>query len=91
MHKQVTNSRLGERLLELGVGTLNHVPYETNVSRYDAVEPFHQLWQTSPHRKRLASIQDDVGKISGERSYDRIISIAVLELSGSQIVNTVLG
>ena len=79
MHRQVLGSGRDERILELGAGTLNHVPYEKSASVYDVVEPFHQLWENSPNRNRVTSIYKDISEIGKDNSYDRIISVAVLE------------
>jgi hypothetical protein len=45
MHRQVSKKFFpGNRVLEIGAGTLNHLRYETpNV--YDVVEPFEELVQ----------------------------------------------
>jgi hypothetical protein len=80
MHRGVARGRSeGERLLEIGAGTLNHVPYERNVSVYDAVEPWQSLWQDSPNRDAVQHLYADVAEVDYANRYDRIISIAVLE------------
>jgi len=79
MHRRVATGGPGRRIMELGAGTLNHVPYETNFSVYDVVEPFRELWESSPYRQRVTSIHLDVSEIPSKASYDQIISIAVLE------------
>src|ERR1700734_2191999 len=77
MHKQVCGGS-GE-VLELGAGTLNHVPFEKNVDAYDVVEPFRQLWQDSPRLSSVRQVYGDVMEIPDTRRYDRILSVAVLE------------
>jgi len=65
--------------LELGAGNLNQLPYEPYSQPYDIVEPFRELYESSPHRERIRNIYDDIARIPSEHSYDRITSIAVLE------------
>ena len=79
MHRQVLGTGQEDRLLELGAGTLNHVAYEKKTSVYDVVEPFQQLWENSPNRDKVGAIYRDISDIPGNHSYDRIISVAVLE------------
>lgn len=65
-------------LLELGAGTLNHVKYESGATVYDIVEPSEYLLD----RKRLARLRNIYlwsEDIKVTRSYDRIVSVAVLE------------
>jgi len=84
MHHRVAESGKVNRsedseTLELGAGTLNHLPYENSLSNYDIVEPMSFLFQNNDS---LSSIRDnyaDISDISGANKYDRIISIAVLE------------
>jgi len=78
MHARVAQQR-GGPILELGAGTLNHLRYEPPDEAYDVVEPFHELFNGRPEAMRIRSFFDDVGDIPPERSYRRIISIAVLE------------
>ena len=80
MHRQVSaRRRRGERLLEIGAGTLNHVAYEKEVSRYEVIEPFESLWLNSPDRPKVDAVYRDIADIPESSRYDRIISIAVLE------------
>jgi SAM-dependent methyltransferase len=79
MHRQVAGSEQGERVLEIGAGTLNHVAYERNPSEYDVVEPFRELWENSSNRKKVTAIYSDISEVPADRRYDRIISVAVLE------------
>ena len=48
MHRQVAASTAGQRVLELGAGTLNHRPYEADSLTYDIVEPFAALYESVP-------------------------------------------
>ncbi len=77
MHKKVAGCN-GE-LLEIGAGTLNHLPYEGNLKAYDIVEPFHELYRTSPHISLVRNFYDDIAEVPLDHLYDRIISVAVLE------------
>jgi hypothetical protein len=53
MHRRVAEGITGGNLLEIGAGNLNHVPYLPGTSTYDAVEPFHELWEDSQYRSRV--------------------------------------
>jgi SAM-dependent methyltransferase len=79
MHRGVAGGAPGGRLLELGAGTLNHVPYERNVAVYDAVEPWQSLWQDSPNLTAVNHLYNDLAEIEESNRYDRIVSVAVLE------------
>ena len=79
MHKQVADPRHEGSILEIGAGTLNHVPYEAAVGAYDVVEPFQELYGGSPHKERVRRFYDDMNEVPVSESYDRIISVAVLE------------
>jgi Methyltransferase domain len=80
MHREVSaRQRAGERLLEIGAGTLNHIPYETSFLSYEVVEPYEALWLNSPYRQRINAIYRDFSEVAESGRYDRIISIAVLE------------
>ena len=78
MHVRVAGLT-GGPILELGAGTLNHLRYESPDDAYDVVEPFHALFAGRPETERVRSFFDDVGDIPPDRSYHRIVSIAVLE------------
>jgi len=79
MHRTVAAAPAGTAVLELGAGNLNHVPYEKQVAVYDAVEPMTVLWKESASRSLIRRIYGDISAIEPGRSYDRIISVAVLE------------
>jgi len=78
-HKKVADPRNQGDILEIGAGTLNHVPYESGIPSYDCVEPFRELLAGSPHLGRVRCIYDDVEEIPAGQLYSRVISIAVLE------------
>jgi hypothetical protein len=65
--------------LEIGAGTLNHLPYEPNTTPYDIVEPLLSLYEPSEQIGRIRNIYKDIAQISRSEKYDRIISIATLE------------
>ncbi len=78
MHRAVAEDAGDGRLLELGAGSFNHVPYEkTHV--YDAVEPFAELGADSPHRDSVRTVYRSIAEVPQDACYDRIISVAVLE------------
>jgi hypothetical protein len=84
MHKKVARDTIGTQhsnkaTLEIGAGTLNQLPYETNSQPYDIVEPFTNLYRNSLHLHRIRNIYKDISDVPSEYSYDRITSIAVLE------------
>lgn len=65
--------------LEIGAGTLNHIPYERQIHPYDIVEPNTKLFRESPEFSRVRHAYDNIFAVEGEKLYRRIISIAVLE------------
>jgi hypothetical protein len=82
MHKKVAQDvRPGTRkaTLEIGAGTLNHLPYERESTPYDIVEPFEFLFEASPNLNRVRTIYRDIAEISRSARYKRIISIATFE------------
>ena len=81
MHDQVAApSRMGESILEIGAGTLNHLRFEEKFSQYDIVEPYKYLFEDNPDAKNIGTIYNDLRSIKGDTGkYDRIFSIAVLE------------
>jgi hypothetical protein len=80
MHRLVAADHAADkRTLEIGAGTLNHLPYESDVAHYDIVEPFEYLFETSPARDRITNIYSDISAIPSGAEFDRIISIATFE------------
>jgi len=79
MHRQIRASDRTKRLLEIGAGTLNHVRYETNIGRYDVIEPFCELYASSPDIGQICSFYSDIAEIPDTARFDRIVSVAVLE------------
>ncbi|NNL64722.1 MAG: class I SAM-dependent methyltransferase [Myxococcales bacterium] len=65
--------------LELGAGTLNHLPYEAAEGDYDVVEPMASLLDGSPALARVRDRFSSLHEIDPARRYRRIVSVAVLE------------
>ncbi|MBF0619274.1 MAG: class I SAM-dependent methyltransferase [Candidatus Omnitrophica bacterium] len=66
--------------LEIGAGTLNHLPYENNVRVYDAIEPNEALVKALPERRgKVRDCYRDIFEVPSGRSYGRVISIATFE------------
>ena len=81
MHRQVaaTAPNTPHTILELGAGSLNHLPWEKGYQRYDVVEPFRALYESSPHRVSVHQVYAALSDVPPNQRYDRIISTAVLE------------
>ncbi len=79
MHRQVMAQVKGKRFLEIGGGTLNHVPYMNEVASdyYDVVEPAKFLYENSPNKTRIRHFYNDINECSDK--YDSIFSIAAME------------
>jgi hypothetical protein len=65
--------------LEIGAGTLNHLPYEPEAEPYDVVEPFAELYSDSPRLGRVRRVYADIADIDPSIRYDRIVTIAAFE------------
>ena len=82
MHGEVAAAGVAGPVLELGAGTLNHVPHESRFLKewgYDVVEPQRHLYEDSPHRGVVRDAFDDIADVPADRRYARIVSVAVLE------------
>lgn len=83
MHRQVAKDvNAGDAntsTLEIGAGTLNHLPYQPIGGQYDIVEPFSEFYQSSDLLVRINNIYEDIRDVPADRKYDRIISIATFE------------
>ena len=82
MHRQAARrSELppAHRLLEIGAGTLNHLPYEPPEAIYDAIEPTTEMYDDKDGRDRIRHFYRDIAEIESGNRYDRIVSIATLE------------
>ena len=52
-HKIISKTNFkSDKILEIGAGTLNHLKYEKNISLYDVVEPFKNLFINSDEKKK---------------------------------------
>jgi len=78
-HRKVAGLKDRESILEIGAGSLNHVPYESGVRIYDCVEPFPELFENSPHLQKIRNLYTDIKEVPEATCYQRIISLAVLE------------
>lgn len=78
MHRQVAR-KSGGPILELGAGTLNHIRFESGSGPYDVVEPFKALYEGRSEAAKVRNFFDRAQDVPADRSYRRIISIAVLE------------
>jgi hypothetical protein len=79
MHRKVAGSAPSGPVLELGAGTLNHLPYEEGAAPYDIVEPFTYLYEGHPGLKKIRTVYADIRDVPPAARYQRIISVAVLE------------
>lgn len=82
MHRKVAaNVKQGapRSTLELGAGTLNQLPYEPRSNPYDIVEPFRDLYQSSPYLDRIRNLYHDISEVPADAKYQRVTSVAVLE------------
>ena len=82
MHARVAAGGVAGPVLEVGAGTLNHVPHESKFLGewgYDVVEPQAHLYADSPHRAVVRDAYADLADVPADRRYARVISVAVLE------------
>lgn len=83
LHKRVAadvqTDRSPRATLEIGAGTLNHLPYEPEIGPYDIVEPFRELYEGVGDLPRIRAIYEDISEIPPSVRYDRITSIATFE------------
>ena len=67
-------------ILELGAGNLDHVKYE-NFFRYDVVEPEKRYYiKNKKALKKVNKIYRSIFSIPNNKSYDKIIAIATLDV-----------
>ena len=78
-HQKIAECSLRGDILEIGSGSLNHIPFEQAYRNYDCIEPFEDLYVESPQLKTIRQIFRDIVEVPSGRSYSRIISFAVLE------------
>jgi hypothetical protein len=83
MHRRIARdaqeSNRSLSTLEIGAGTLNHLPYEPHNAVYDIVEPARHGFEDSPLLSRVRTTYGDIKEVQPETRYDRIISIASFE------------
>jgi hypothetical protein len=82
MHKKVAEDVIPgpqKSTLEIGAGTLNHLSYEPQAVVYDIVEPFSDLYQSSPNLNRVRNVYSNIAQIPNGVRYERITSIATFE------------
>jgi len=81
MHKKVAGDarQTPKATLELGAGNLNQLPYEPRSGPYDIVEPFRELFESSPNLERVRNVYHDISEVPANARYQRITSVAVLE------------
>ena len=79
MHHKIAHGQKTGNILELGAGSLNHVPYEDAAHDYDCIEPFSELYENSRFLGRIRNIYNALEEVPSGAHYDRIISVAVLE------------
>lgn len=83
----------GLSTLEVGAGSLNQLKFEKGLSsRYDVVEPYSLLLQTSPGRLEIDDVYPDISDIPEYVKYDRITSIACFEhiLNLPEVVESII-
>lgn len=84
MHKKVAHDVAGrpeikKSTLEIGAGTLNQLPHETEVGPYDVIEPFKSLYEGSPLLQKVRNVFTDISEVPNDFRYDRITSVATFE------------
>lgn len=82
MHRKVARDvgdGAPQATLEIGAGTLNQLPYEPSTAPYDIIEPFRELYESSPLLSRVRAVYADISDVPRESRYERITSVAVLE------------
>lgn len=82
-HKKIAEQKGPSPILELGPGTLNQVPFESEGYDYDIVEPSDFFYRDSPHLPRLRNIYQAIEEVPADAEpYQRILSKGVLEHVG---------
>lgn len=79
MHRQIAKTSTAGKTLEIGAGSLNQFQYEEKKGVFDAIEPYHAIYEGSPYVRNVDRFYDDISQIPDGQSYDRIISVAVFE------------
>ncbi len=80
MHRKIAQVPKSGALLEVGAGTLNHLAYEGEQSRYDVVEPFEELFEGFEHElAKVGTVYASTTEVPLSPPYNHIISIATFE------------
>jgi len=77
--KDILQNRNRKTTLEIGAGTLNHLPYEPDNMEYDIIEPQKELYENSESLKRVRNIYSDIYEVPQTNKYHRIISCNAFE------------
>jgi hypothetical protein len=77
--KDISKKSNKKSTLEIGAGTLNHLPYEPDIEEYDIIEPQKELYEDSKFLNRISNIYTDICEIPMINKYDRIISCNTFE------------
>ena len=78
LHFSIDDRESRKKTLEIGAGTLNHLPFENNNKIYDVIEPKKFLIDSSKYKSKINKSFNKLEKCK-KNYYDRIISCAVLE------------
>jgi len=77
--KDIARNHNRKITLEIGAGTLNHLPYEPDNMEYDIIEPQKELYENSKLLNRVRNIYNDIYEIPRSNKYHRIISCNTFE------------
>ena len=67
------------QVLEIGAGTLNHLPFESSYTDYDVIEPYDPFFDLASNPSGIRNRFKDISEVPNELVYSRIFSVAVLE------------
>ncbi len=84
MHHKIAAERVVGSVLELGGGSLGHLPLEATAARYDVVEPVIPVVTSAANFSSVNRYFDSYDSfiacaIADELSYQKVLSVAVLE------------
>lgn len=80
MHRKIAEKQKSGSLLEVGAGTLNHLAYEGEQSRYDIVEPFEELFEGFENElAKVGTVYASTHDVPLNEPYNHIISVATFE------------
>lgn len=77
--KDILQDNNNKSTLEIGAGTLNHLPYEPANIEYDIIEPHKELYEASELLKHIRNVFSDISELPPHSKYHRIISFNVFE------------